>query len=115
MMDYKNIQTLEELHQDLHANPAVLVYFSHQTCNVCKVLKPKVRDLIANNFPHITLLYVDTVKYPEVAGQYSVFTVPTILVFFEEKEYVRESRHISLTSFSERIDKLYSVYFKPED
>lgn len=114
-MDYTNIQTLEELDQALHSHSAVLVYFSHQNCNVCKVLKPKVKDLVVNNFPHITLLYVDTVKYPEVAGQYSVFTVPTILVFFDGKEYIRESRHISLSAFSERIDKLYSVYFETEE
>jgi len=111
-MDYNNISTLESLEKALHDNPFSLVYFSHQQCNVCKVLKPKVSDIIANNFPKIALFYVDTVKNPEISGQFSVFTVPTILVFLEEKEYIRESRHINLSGFSERIEKLYKIYFE---
>ena len=111
-MEYNNISTIESLEKALYDNPFSLVYFSHQQCNVCKVLKPKVRDLIANNFPKIALFYVDTIKYPEISGQFSVFTVPTILVFLEEKEYIRESRHINLSGFSERIEKLYKIYFE---
>ena len=112
MMDYNNISSLNSLEEALNENPLSLVYFSHQQCNVCKVLKPKVRELIANNFPEVALFYVDTVKYPEISGQLSVFTVPTILVFLEEKEYIRESRHINLSAFSERIEKLYKIYFE---
>ncbi|MGM0497804.1 MAG: thioredoxin family protein [Bacteroidota bacterium] len=111
-MDYNSISSLDSLEEALHNNPLSLVYFSHQQCNVCKVLKPKVRELIANNYPKVALFYVDTVKHPEVAGQFSVFAVPTILVFLEEKEYIRESRHINLSGFSERIEKLYKIYFE---
>src|SRR6056297_1800739 len=110
-MEYNDITTMDSLEKALRDNPFSLVYFSHQQCNVCKVLKPKVRELIANNFPEVALFYVDTVKYPEISGQLSVFTVPTILVFLEEKEYIRESRHINLSAFSERIEKLYKIYF----
>ncbi len=88
-----------------------MVYFSHHNCNVCKVLKPRVADLILNNFPRISLYYVNTIEKPEIAGQFSVFTVPTILLFIDNKEYIRESRHISLDVFQERIKKLYNVYF----
>lgn len=111
-MDFQNIHSLEELESALRNNNMTLVYFSHQQCNVCKVLKPKIHELIVNNYPNITLFYVDTVRYPEVPGQYAVFAVPTILVFVEEKEYIRESRHISVASFSERINKLYKAYFE---
>jgi thioredoxin-like negative regulator of GroEL len=111
-MDFQNIHSLEELESTLQNNKVALVYFSHQQCNVCKVLKPKIRELIVNNYPNVALFYVDTVKYPEVPGQYSVFAVPTVLVFVEEKEYIRESRHISVASFSERINKLYKAYFE---
>jgi len=111
-MNYVALQNLDAIKKALQENPLALVYFSHENCNVCKVLKPKVKELLVNNFPKVSLFYVNTVNYPEVAGQFSVFTVPTILVFFEEKEYIRESRHINLSAFSERIRKLYNMYFE---
>lgn len=90
---------------------AFLAYFSHQNCNVCKVLKPKVRDLIADHFPKIALYYINTLEHPEIAAAYSVFTVPAILVLFEGKEYIRESRYVNLERFYERIRKLYRLYY----
>lgn len=111
-MEYKNISSLDSLEETLKNNTFSLVYFSHQQCSVCKVLKPKVRELIVNNYPKVALFYVDTVDHPEISGQFSVFAVPTILFFFEEKEYIRENRHINLSTFSERIKKLYKAYFE---
>ena len=110
-MDYQVIHSIKDLKHVVENQLAALVYFSHHNCNVCTVLKPKTRKLIENNFPEIALYYVNTLKQPEAAGQYSVFTVPTILVFFEGKEYIRESRHVNLDKFYERLNKLYGVYF----
>jgi len=111
-MEYNNISSLDALDEALRNNRFSLVYFSHQQCNVCKVLKPKVHDLVINNYPKIALFYVDTVKHPEISGQFSVFAVPTILVFLEDKEYIRESRYMNLSNFSGRIGKLYKAYFE---
>ena len=110
-MEYIKANSLDQLHEVLSKDPMALVYFSHHNCNVCKVLKPKVAELISNNFPEMTLYYVNTIENPDISGQFSVFTVPTILVFVENKEFIRESRHISLPPFEERIQKLYSIYF----
>ena len=110
-MGYHDIHSIEDLKNVVDDQSAVLVYFSHHNCNVCKVLKPKIRELIDNNFPEMALYYVNTLKQPEAAGQYSVFSVPTILVFFESREYIRESRHVNLDKFYKRLNKLYGVYF----
>jgi thioredoxin-like negative regulator of GroEL len=113
-MDYKIITSKDQLDKALYGDKeeAALVYFSHENCNVCKVLRPKVAELISNKFPKIDLIYSDTQKYPEISGQYSVFTVPTILVFFDGREYIRESRFVNLSKFEERIHKLYEAYFE---
>jgi hypothetical protein len=47
-----------------------------------------------------------------MAGQFSVFSVPTILVFFDGREYIRESRHVNLSTFQERLEKLYRIYYQ---
>ncbi|MCK5760686.1 MAG: thioredoxin family protein, partial [Candidatus Delongbacteria bacterium] len=60
-------------------------YFSHDECNVCKVLKPKVKTLV-DKYDDFGFTYVNTKESPEICGQYTVFTVPTVLVFVEGKE-----------------------------
>lgn len=110
-MDYTDLKSLEELEQKTSEASPKLVYFSHLQCNVCKVLKPKIRERIENNFPEMMLYYVNIREHPDMAGQFSVFSVPTILVFFDGREYIRESRHINLPTFEERLEKLYRIYY----
>lgn len=90
---------------------AVLFYFSHDECNVCKVLKPKVRELLQEKFPKMNMFYVDIRHTPEVAGQESVFTVPTISVVFDGKETIRKSRNIGIEELSQSIRRPYELFF----
>jgi thiol-disulfide isomerase/thioredoxin len=39
-----------------------LLYFSHQNCGVCKVLRPKVEQMIGEYFPQLEFSYVDIEK-----------------------------------------------------
>ena len=66
------------------SNKAVCVYLSTPECNVCKVLKPKTIDMLENDFPGIFFCYVDLSNAKEISGQLSIFSVPTILVYFEQ-------------------------------
>ena len=107
-----DINSLEEFSPILIENDAVLVYFSHEHCNVCKVLKPKVAELLANNFPLMKMYYADTVIHPEISAQYSIFAVPTILVFFAGRESFRRSRNIGIKELQELIERPYSMIFE---
>jgi len=100
-----------EFHEILSNNKAVLVYFSNDACNVCKVLKPKVEEMLDANFPEIQMYYVDTVLTPDISAQYTVFTIPTIVVFFEGKEIIRKSRHIGVDQLQSEIERPYSIFF----
>jgi len=108
MKDIKNIQQLEELKK---SELAFLVYFSHEKCNVCKVLKPKINLLLEKKFPEMEMYYADTVLYPEIAAQNSIFTVPTILAFFDNKESFRKSRNISLPELENILSRPYNLIF----
>lgn len=104
-----NIQELQDL---IAGEKGVLLYFSSDSCSVCKVLKPKVAELLSKQFPLMVSSYVDTEKSPVIAGQYRVFTIPTILIFFEGKEQVRYSRNISMHQLEEAISRPYSMVFE---
>jgi len=110
-MDFVELTSWDALQKVAEGEDPKLVYFSHHRCNVCRGLKPRVRQLIENNFPELMLYYVNTLEHPQMAGQFSVFTVPTILVFFDGREYIRESRHVSISSFQQRLGKLHRIYF----
>lgn len=108
---FTEIQSFEEFLQLKESEPALLGYFSTEACNVCKVLKPKVEELIQTEFPKIQLVYIKSDLYPEIAAQNQVFTAPTILVFFEGREYIRKSRNIGIGELHREIERPYSMIF----
>jgi len=108
---YQEIESLEKYNGTIDQNDAALIYFSHEQCNVCKVLKPKIEELITENFPKIHLFYCDTIKYPEIAAQNSIFTVPTIIIYFGGKELYRKSRNIGIVELESLIERPYSMMF----
>ncbi len=90
---------------------ALLAYFSTEACTVCKVLKPKVAALIQEHFPKIKLVYIQSDKLLEVAAQNQVFAAPTILVYFEGREFIRKSRNIGIGELQREIERPYSMLF----
>jgi thioredoxin-like negative regulator of GroEL len=91
---------------------AVLAYFSTENCNVCKVLKPKVHELLSTSFPLIKMVYIPSDKLPEVAAQNHIFAAPTILVFFDGREYIRKSRNIGIGELQQEIERPYTLFFE---
>ncbi len=101
--------TLEQFKTFVASNKASAVYFSTPNCNVCKILKPKLIELIQHNFPLLSFAYVDCNKAKELASQQSVFSAPTILFFFEGKEFIRKARHVNLEELKVEIERIYSI------
>ncbi len=84
----------DEFHAAKREHPLMLAYLSTPTCNVCKVLRPKVEALLDER--GVPGVYVDTTALPAVAGQLLVFAVPTIVLFAQGRELGRLSRHLSM-------------------
>lgn len=110
-MEYKTLTLLDEIEEALGKNPAMLVYFSAPHCNVCKVLKPKVAEMINTSFPQVKLYYINIEDAPVVSGQFRIFSIPTILIFFEGREYIRKSRNIGLLELEGELSRPYSILF----
>lgn len=106
------IETLEQYKEVIEKEDTVLFYFSHEQCNVCKVLKPKVAELLVSEFPKMKMYYCDTKKSPELAAQNSIFAVPTILIYFGGRELVRKSRNFGVNELREQIERPYSMIFE---
>jgi len=93
------------------ANKAVCFYLSTPECNVCKVLKPKIIEMIEKDFSKINFYYINLNEAKEISGQLSVFSVPTILVYFDGKETLRASRNVHPEELHEQIERYYKMIF----
>ena len=103
--------SFENFLEIIKSTKAVCFYLSTPECNVCKVLKPKVTEMLEVDFPNILFCYVDLNEVKEISGQLSIFSVPTILTYFEGKETIRTSRNIHLDELREQIDRYYKMIF----
>lgn len=103
-----NLENLKEL---INGNDAVMVYFSGKECGVCEALKPKVKSLMQNKFDRVKQVYIDAKQNQQTAANYNVFSIPTIIVFLDKKEFIRKSRNISLLEFEKELQRPYSLYF----
>lgn len=103
------MQTLDTLQQALTRNDAVMLYFSAPTCNVCHALKPKLVEAVMSEFPTFVIESIDISETPEISSHFSVFTIPTVLVFFQGREFLRKSRHMSVGEVVEAVRRPYSL------
>jgi thioredoxin-like negative regulator of GroEL len=107
----KPIHSNQEFELILAENEAVLAYFSTENCSVCKVLKPKLSDMITESFPLLRMAFIESDKLPELAAQNRVFAAPTILVFFAGRETIRKSRAFGLDELYADIQRPYTLLF----
>lgn len=103
------MQTLEEIENIIRENPAVMLYFSAPTCNVCKALKPKLVDAIETNFDQFKIVSIDVSETPNISSHYTVFAIPTVLIFLDGREFLRKSRHMSIAEVVSAIERPYEI------
>ncbi len=111
----RELHSYEELLELTRHEPTALFYFSTPDCGVCKSLKPKVISLVEEHFPKMRSYYINTEAVPEARGQFSVYSVPVVLVFFGGREYIREARNFGIMELGAKIDRYYSMMFPDED
>lgn len=88
---------------------AVLLYFQDNNCPPCKSLRPKIITMVEEQFPEIELIFIDSYNETALAAHFGVFAHPTLLIFFEGKEYIRASKYVSVVELSSKIDRLYQM------
>jgi len=100
-----------ELRNIVNQSPGIVLYFKNDMCSPCIAIRSKVEELIKEKFQKMEFVIVDTVTDPLLSNEFSVFANPTILTFFEGKEYIRKSKYISIDGLSDEIDRLYKMIF----
>lgn len=102
---------LEDIKEEIKINSGVMIYFSGTNCGVCEVLKPKIKSLFDEDFSKIKQFYINAQENPQISAYFNVFSVPTILVFLDSKEFIRKSRNISISVFKDELSRPYNLFF----
>jgi len=110
-MSYTFAKTLDEANEFIKENPAVMVFFSDESCNVGDALSPKLQKMIGENYPEVKFLEVNVQMLPEARGFFNVFVIPTVLVYFDGKESIRHARHINIDKLGMEMERIYNLMF----
>ena len=105
------LNQLSQIQEAIANDEALIAYFYSDNCAPCISLRPKVKEMIANYYPKMKLYFINSEKYPEMTAQYGIFSNPTLLTFFDRKEYVRKSKYVSIPELRGEIGRLYKMMF----
>ncbi len=101
--------TLETLQNTIRSEVGVLLYFSGEKCNVCHALRPKFKEAFDTHLPLLKQIYLDAHENIEISAHFQVFSVPTMIVFLDGREFAREGRNVSLHQLISQLERPYSI------
>jgi thiol-disulfide isomerase/thioredoxin len=108
----EELSDISALIEYIDKNTAVMVYFYNDDCPPCISLRPKVESMVEDQFPRMKLVWVNSKMQPDTPAHYGIFSNPTILVFFEGKEFKRFSKYISIGEMRLGIKRIYDLLFE---
>lgn len=87
------------------------IYFKGSNCGVCQDLFPKVKVHFEQHYPLLEFQIVQVEDQPEIAAHYTIFTIPALLIFIEDKEQFRFVRYFSPGQIDEKLQRTYHLLF----
>lgn len=84
-----------------------LLYFSADVWSVCGGVFPRLMEL-AEAYK-IDLVKIDTAASKYIPGQYTVFVVPTVLIIYNGREMLRESKFIDFNNIDKNLDYIVEM------
>ena len=104
----EEVHCLEAIKSKLEAEKLVLLYISRPNCSVCHALLPQVEKVL-EEFQSVSPIHADAEEIPEVAGEFSIFTVPVLIMFVEGKEMFRKARFVPIDELQSQISRLIEM------
>lgn len=101
--------TLVELQETIQTEVGVLLYFSGENCSVCHALRPKFQEAFDEHFPLVKQIYLDAHDNAQIAAHYQVFSIPTMIVYLDGREFAREGRNVSIQQMIRQLERPYTI------
>jgi len=105
-----NINNIDHMIQLIEKETFPLFYLSRPACGVCGDLKPQFEKM-SHQIQGIKAYYINLDEHEDIAGQFSVFTIPGVLVYAQGKEILREARNFSIEDIRSRLERVAELMF----
>ena len=104
----KHLKIIKDIEQTIVDNRLCLFYIKVPDCGVCNVMLDKVEKL-ADQFTSLTSFYTDITEEPLIAGQFLVYSGPTVLLLLDGKEVYRGAQFIDLEELDYNIKRFLKL------
>lgn len=82
---------MEKFEDLIKSNTPILVDFFAEWCGPCKAMKPILEELKSMKGEKVRIVKVDVDKHKELAVQYKIQSVPTLMIFKNNQQLWRQS------------------------
>lgn len=106
-----NLNSKEDLLKLIDTSDLLLCFFTGRCFWGSDDLLGKVENMLSN-YPNVKSIKIDIDESPFLCAELSVFIAPTILIFAQGKETLRESRFIVLNELDKNLDRYYNLIFE---
>ncbi|TCP58283.1 thioredoxin [Tumebacillus sp. BK434] len=98
----EKLADLVEVQEHISLQPLCLLFIKTADCGVCDDVYVKTEELLTK-YPQVSAVVVSADESPAVAGEFLVFTAPTILLFAEGREVHRQARFVVFGKLEEAV------------
>ncbi|CUH94178.1 hypothetical protein P22_0244 [Propionispora sp. 2/2-37] len=105
-MSVVNISNQTEFSSIINTDKPVLVDFWAAWCGPCKMVAPEIEAVAQAYDGKAVIAKVNIDEQGELAGQYNVMSIPTVLVFKNGQEVTRLVGYRPRKEFSDALDKV---------
>ncbi len=99
----ETMQGIDTIHRTIETQKTVLILAKTRTCSVCNVAESRLEPILAKH-PHVAAYRVYIEDEERFRGDALVFSVPTVIVYHEGREQLRESRFINTTKIERLLE-----------
>jgi len=101
-VDEDNFQ--EELQSAFEKKETVILKFGSEYCEPCHALECELEE-IDEEMDDVTILMIDTSEAPDLAEQYHIFELPTMIIYKEQDKAIFRKEGVLLAQDIEQIIK----------